>query len=95
MWVARRLGNDRPVVVVGHDALTSARAGALVVPLSDVRAPSLIEPEVELSDGTPAGVATTPRVGEVDKSSFVDQRGELSPDSREALDVALRAALDL
>lgn len=95
VWTARRAGHDRLVVIVGHDALTAARDAVLVVPISDVREASLIEPAVTLADGTPAGVATTPRVGEVDKTYLVEQRGELAPESREALDIALRAALDL
>jgi len=40
----------------------------LVVPLSDVRAATLIEPSVALADGDPVGVAVTPRLGEIDKS---------------------------
>jgi mRNA-degrading endonuclease toxin of MazEF toxin-antitoxin module len=95
VWTARRAGHDRLVVIVGHDALTAARDAVLVVPISDVRDPSLIEPAVSLTDGTAVGVATTPRVGEVDKTYLVGRRGELAPESRGALDIALRAALDL
>lgn len=95
VWTARRAGHDRLVVIVGHDALTAARGGVLVVPISDVREPSLIEPAVTLIDGARAGVATTPRVGEIDKAYLVEPRGELAPESRESLDIALRAALDL
>jgi mRNA-degrading endonuclease toxin of MazEF toxin-antitoxin module len=95
VWTARRAGHERLVVIVGHNALTAAREGVLVVPISDVREPSLIEPAVTLANGTPVGVATTPRVGEIDKTYLVEQRGDLASASREALDIALRAALDL
>lgn len=63
--------------------------------ISDVREPTLIEPAVTLADQARVGIAMTPRVGEIDKAYLVESRGELSPESREALDVALRAALDL
>ncbi|MGH3679845.1 MAG: type II toxin-antitoxin system PemK/MazF family toxin [Natronosporangium sp.] len=95
VWTAQRAGHQRLVVIVGHDALTAARDGVLVVPISDVREPSLVEPELSLTDGTPAGVATTPRVGEIDKTYLVEQRGVLAPQSRDSLDIALRAALDV
>ena len=95
VWTARRAGHERLVVVVGHDAVTAARDSVLVVPISDVRQPSLIEPEIRLADGSPVGVATTPRVGEVDKAYLLHHNGELSPESRGELDVALRAVRDL
>src|SRR5690606_10682732 len=63
--------------------------------ISDVREPTLIGPAVTLADQARVGIAMTPRVGEIDKAYLVESRGELSPESREALDVALRAALDL
>ena len=95
VWTASRAGHDRLVIVVGHDALTSARVGVLVVPVSDVRAPTLIEPTVSDRDGSLLGTAMTPRVGEVDKGYLVAQRGELDAESIESLNIALRAALDL
>ena len=95
IWTASRAGRDRLVVIVGHDALTEARAGVLVVPLSDVRASTLIEPAVSDRSGQPVGIAMTPRVGEVDKTYLVGHVGELHSDSIEALNVALRAVLDL
>lgn len=95
IWTASRAGRDRLVVIVGHDALTEARSAVLVVPLSDVRASTLIEPAVTDTDGKPAGIAMTPRVGEIDKAYLIGYAGELNPDSIESLNVALRAALDL
>jgi mRNA-degrading endonuclease toxin of MazEF toxin-antitoxin module len=95
VWTATRAGHDRLVVVVGHDALTDARDGVLVVPISDVRAATLIEPALAFTDGQPVGVAMTPRVGEITKSYLSGMRGTLAPDSVESLDIALRAALDL
>jgi len=95
IWTASRAGQDRLVVIVGHDTLTAARAGVLVVPLSDVRAATLIEPDVITDDGKPAGVAMTPRVGEVDKAYLTERRGSLHAGSLESLNIALRAVLDL
>jgi mRNA-degrading endonuclease toxin of MazEF toxin-antitoxin module len=95
IWIASRLGHERKVVIVGHDGLTAKRDRVLVVPLSDVRAATLIEPVVHATDGEPAGVATTPGVGEIAKSSLTTHVGALAPASVESLDVALRAALDL
>jgi mRNA-degrading endonuclease toxin of MazEF toxin-antitoxin module len=95
VWNASRAGHDRLVVIVGHDTLTATRAGVLVVPLSDVRASTLIEPAVSTDDGQPVGIAMTPRVGEIDKTYLTERRGQLHPDSGEALNVALRAVLDL
>lgn len=95
VWTATRAGHDRLVVIVGHDALTAARDGVLVVPISDVRAATLIEPALAYADGAPVGVAMTPRVGEISKSYLTGLRGGLAPESVESLDIALRAALDL
>ncbi len=95
MWAIKRAGREHLVVIVGHDTLTEARTGVLSVPLSDVRASTLIEPALWLDDDTPAGVALTPRVGEVTKDYFSECRGKLRDDSLSSLDIALRAALDL
>lgn len=95
VWTASRAGHDRLVVIVGHDALTEARDGVLVVPLSDVRASTLIEPGVSAADGTSIGVAMTPRVGEIAKTYLTERRATVHPDSAEALNIALRAVLDL
>ena len=95
VWTAIRAGHGRLVVIVGHDALTEARDGVLVVPISDVRAATLIEPAIADTDGNPLGVAMTPRVGEVARSYLTDRRTALGPGSLESLDIALRAALDL
>jgi hypothetical protein len=67
----------------------------LVVPISDVRAATLIEPALAYADGTPIGVAMTPRVGEISKSYLTRLRGGLAQESVKSLDIALRAALDL
>ena len=67
----------------------------LVVPLSDVRASTLIEPDVRLEDGSPVGIAMTPRVGEISKDYLTELRGRLAPESLESLETALRAVLDL
>ncbi|HEX5543042.1 MAG TPA: type II toxin-antitoxin system PemK/MazF family toxin [Micromonospora sp.] len=95
VWIASRAGRDRLVVIVGHNAVTDARTGVLVVPLSDVRASTLIEPSVALADGHTVGIAMTPRVGEIDKAYLTERRGTLHPDSIQALDIALRAVLGL
>jgi mRNA-degrading endonuclease toxin of MazEF toxin-antitoxin module len=95
VWTATRAGHDRLVVIVGHDALTEARDGVLVVPISDVRAATLIEPALTYADGGPVGVAMTPRVGEIAKSYLTGVRGSLARESVENLDIALRAVLDL
>lgn len=96
VWSATRAGHDRLVVIVGHDALTDARDGVLVVPISDVRAATLLEPALAYAEeGGPVGVAMTPRVGEVGKSYLTGLRGRLAPESVESLDIALRAVLDL
>ena len=95
VWTATRAGHDRLVVIVGHDALTEAREGVLVVPLSDVRASTLIEPTLTDTTGQTVGVAMTPRVGEITKSYLTSKRGTLDQASAESLDIALRAVLDL
>lgn len=95
VWTASRAGRERLVIIVGHDALTEARDSVLVVPVSDVRVPTLIEPAVTAVDGAPVGIAMTPRVGEITKSYLTQRRTSLHSDSVEALNIALRAALDL
>jgi mRNA-degrading endonuclease toxin of MazEF toxin-antitoxin module len=95
IWTATRAGHDRTVVIVGHEALTETRDRVLVVPLSDVRPSSLIEPALADADGRPVGVAMTPGVGEVAKVYLTARAGALAADSAESLDIALRAALDL
>ncbi len=95
VWVAVRAGHERLVVIVGHDAVTAAREAVLVVPISDVRAATLIEPRLHDQNGQPLGVAMTPRVGEITKAYLNTQRTALDPASRESLDIALRAVLDL
>lgn len=95
VWVVRRAGREHLVVIVGHDTLTDSRSGVLTVPLSDVRASTLIEPAVRLDDETPIGVVLTPRVGEITKEYLAEVRGQLHKESIGTLDIALRAALDL
>ncbi len=95
VWTATRAGHDRQVVIVGHDALTDNRDGVLVVPLSDVRSPTLIDPIQEDYDGKPVGVAMTPRVGEIAKAYLTVHAATLAPASAESLDIALRAVFDL
>lgn len=95
VWLRQRAGTQHLVVLVGHDKLTETRPTALVVPLSDVRASTLIEPNVRLDDGDAVGVAMTPRVGEISKDYLTERRGQLHPESLDALETALRAILDL
>jgi mRNA-degrading endonuclease toxin of MazEF toxin-antitoxin module len=95
VWLRQRAGAQNLVVLVGHDKLTETRPNALVVPLSDVRASTLIEPDVRLEDGTPVGMAMTPRVGEIAKDYLAERKGRLHADSLDALETALRAVLDL
>jgi mRNA-degrading endonuclease toxin of MazEF toxin-antitoxin module len=95
VWVAERATKARLVVVVGHDGVSATREAVLVVPISDVRASTLIEPGVDDEQGHPVGVAMTPRLGEVSKEYLTGRHGRLSADSLESLDVALRAIFDL
>jgi mRNA-degrading endonuclease toxin of MazEF toxin-antitoxin module len=95
VWVAERATKARLVVVVGHDGVSATRSGVLVVPISDVRASTLIEPGVEDEEGHPVGVAMTARAGEVSKEYLTGRHGRLSAASLEALDIALRAIFDL
>ncbi|GAA1423055.1 type II toxin-antitoxin system PemK/MazF family toxin [Catellatospora coxensis] len=95
VWLRERASSKNLVVLVGHDKLTETRPTALVVPLSDVRASTLIEPDVRLDDDSSIGVAMTPRVGEISKDYLTERRGALHVDSLEALETALRAVLDL
>lgn len=95
IWRAERFGSERSVVIVGHDALTAARESVLVVPISELRAATLIEPAVADAEGRVVGVAVTPLVGEVTKSYLIACSGTLAPASVESLDIALRAAFDL
>lgn len=95
VWLRTRLGHERPVVVVGHDSLTTTRSTVLVVPLSDVMPPTLVEPTVSDADGAPLGVALVWHVGGMSKQTLAARASELSPASMEAIDVALRAAFDL
>jgi len=95
IWTATRAGHDRKVVIVGHDALTETRDRVLVVPISDVRPASLIEPALADAAGHPVGVALTPGIGEITKAYLTARAGSLAPASIESLGIALRAALDL
>jgi len=95
IWTATRAGHDRRVVIVGHDALTETRDRVLVVPISDVRPASLIEPALADAEGQSVGVALTPGIGEITKAYLTSRTGSLAAASVESLDIALRAALDL
>jgi mRNA-degrading endonuclease toxin of MazEF toxin-antitoxin module len=95
VWVAERAGSARLVVAVGHDQVSAARDAVLVVPISDVRGSTLIEPGVSDEHGHPVGVALTPRVGEVSKGYLTTLHGRLSAQSLESVEVALRAIFDL
>jgi mRNA-degrading endonuclease toxin of MazEF toxin-antitoxin module len=95
IWTATRAGHDRKVVIVGHDALTETRDRVLVVPISDARSPSLIEPALADADGRSIGVALTAGLGEIAKAYLTSRSGSLAPASAESLDIALRATLDL
>jgi mRNA-degrading endonuclease toxin of MazEF toxin-antitoxin module len=95
IWTASRAGSQRLVVIVGHDAVTAQRSGVLVVPLSDVRASTIIEPTVSDEDGKPVGIAMVPRIGEIDKNYMSERQGRLDTASIEALEIALRAVLDM
>jgi mRNA-degrading endonuclease toxin of MazEF toxin-antitoxin module len=95
VWVFCGLGHQRKVVVVGDDGLTARRQAVLVVPISDVRGPSIVEPVVSDVSGKPLGVAQIPRVGEVNRRSLTTQSGVLAPASVEIVDMALRVALAL
>jgi hypothetical protein len=67
----------------------------LVVPVSDVRGSSIVEPVVSDVSGKPPGVAQIPRVGEVSRRALTTQSGVLAPASVEIVDMALRVALAL
>jgi mRNA-degrading endonuclease toxin of MazEF toxin-antitoxin module len=95
VWIWCRFGHEHKVVVVGDDGLAAQRKGVLVVPISDVIGPGMVEPVVCDASGTPLGVAQVPRVGEVHKTSLTSQAGMLAPGSVEVVDMALRVALAL
>jgi mRNA-degrading endonuclease toxin of MazEF toxin-antitoxin module len=95
IWTASRAGHDRKVIIVGHDALTASRDRVLVVPISDVRPATLIEPAVADHEGHSVGVALTAGIGEITKAYLTSRAGSLAPASSESLNIALRAALDL
>lgn len=95
VWVAERAQKPRLVVVVGHHGVSAIRDAVLVVPISDVRASTIIEPGVHDEEGHSVGVAMTPRVGEVSKDHLTARHGRLSATSLESVDTALRAIFDL
>jgi mRNA-degrading endonuclease toxin of MazEF toxin-antitoxin module len=95
VWVTSRFGHERKVVVVGDDGLTARRQWVLVVPISDVIGPGIVEPVVSDSTGSMLGVAQVPRVGEISKTTLTVRAGALAPTSVEIVDMALRAALAL
>lgn len=95
IWVSSRFGRDLKVLVVGNEGLTAVRPAVLVLPISDVMSPGMVEPVVADDEGTFLGVAQVPRVGEMNKMSLTSRAGALAPASVEIVDMALRAALDL
>lgn len=95
IWIAKRAGGSRFVIIVGHDNVTAQRDGVITIPISDVRSPSLIEPAVFDEGGMLLGVALTPRLGEVDKTYLTERHGRLGESSLDSVDIALRAVLDL
>lgn len=95
VWTASRFGHDRKVVIVGHEAVTQKRNAVLVVPISEVVPPGMVEPVVSDSKGAVLGVAQIPRVGEVSKETLKACTGTLAPVSVEVINMSLRAALDL
>ncbi|WP_306203985.1 type II toxin-antitoxin system PemK/MazF family toxin [Actinoplanes sp. RD1] len=95
IWSVVRMRHQRSVVVVGSDEVTAKRDAVLSVPLSEVMSAAPEHPAVAESSGRPMGVALAPRIGEIDKSYFLVPSGELSRDSLDKLDRALREVLDL
>jgi mRNA-degrading endonuclease toxin of MazEF toxin-antitoxin module len=95
IWTASRAGHARKVIVVGHDALTASRDRVLVVPLSDARLATLIEPAVADDGGRSVGVALTAGIQEMTRAYLTSRAGSLAPASSERLNIALRATLDL
>lgn len=95
VWTAVRLGHERRVVIVGNDAINGRHDGVLVVPMSDVHEPDLAMPSVRDSEGKLLGTFLTHHVGQVNKSYLTARAAVLDPESRESVDIALRAALDL
>jgi mRNA-degrading endonuclease toxin of MazEF toxin-antitoxin module len=95
IWTVSRLGHERKVIVVGAEGVTARESTVLVVPISDVKPPSLVEPTVSDIEGAALGVAQILFVGQVGKASMKDRAGELTPASVEIVDMSLRAALAL
>jgi mRNA-degrading endonuclease toxin of MazEF toxin-antitoxin module len=95
IWTASRAGHDHKVIIVGHDALTASRDRVLVIPISDARSATLIEPAVADDGGQPVGVALTAGIREMTRAYLTSRAGALAPASSASLNVALRAALDL
>jgi mRNA-degrading endonuclease toxin of MazEF toxin-antitoxin module len=95
IWTASQAGHERKVIIVGHDALTASRDRVLVIPISDGRSATLIEPAVADDGGRAVGIALTAGIREMTRAYLTSRAGSLGPDSSESLDVALRAALDL
>ncbi|MEU4160296.1 type II toxin-antitoxin system PemK/MazF family toxin [Actinoplanes sp. NPDC026670] len=95
VWTAVRLGHERRVVIVGNDAINDRHDGVLVVPLSDIHEPGLALPSVRDIEGKPLGTFLTHHVGQVNKGYLTSRAAVLDEASRESVDVALRAALDL
>ncbi|MEV0896800.1 hypothetical protein [Actinoplanes sp. NPDC049802] len=95
VWTASRFGHDRKVLIVGNESVARDREGILVVPISDVLPPGLVEPVVRDVNGAVLGVAQTPRVGQVNKETLKARAGALAPASVEIVDISLRTVLDL
>jgi mRNA-degrading endonuclease toxin of MazEF toxin-antitoxin module len=95
VWIRKRFGQDRKVVVIGADPFTARYSGVLVLPISDVFQPDLFEPTVTDASGDGLGVAQIRWLGSISKESLVDRAGVLTPASVEMLDMSPRVALSL
>jgi mRNA-degrading endonuclease toxin of MazEF toxin-antitoxin module len=83
------------VVIVGHDAVLAGQPSVLVVPIYDAPPPTHVDPIVYDDGGSALGAVQTQRVGQVDRAALTSSVGRLAPASVEAVDIALRAVLDL
>jgi mRNA-degrading endonuclease toxin of MazEF toxin-antitoxin module len=94
--VSRVTGRERPVLVVGNDALNEADAVSWVltapIDTEDLSAETLVT--VRIVDPV-SGVVRLGEVSAVRKERVGKLLGRAAPDVMESVSVALRAALDL
>jgi mRNA interferase MazF len=95
LWQAR-VDKLRPVVIVSRDDLRGRRSRTTVASVTTHLTDSPTAVLIDHRDGLPeASVINCDELVTIPKSALVRRIGRLSSDRREALDHALRFALDL